>query len=72
MLNNIDDQAIHEEDFIFQFLAKHPTYQGEGKALAGYLATGGDSATRLRGLLFDLLGRDDVSLLEFASGYGCW
>jgi Methyltransferase domain len=71
MFNNSDDQTIHEHDFIFQFLAKLPTYQGDGKALAAYLAGGRDSAMRLRGLIIEDLGRDDVSLLEFAAGYGC-
>ena len=71
MFNNSDDQTIHEHDFIFQFLAKLPTYQGEGKAVAAYLAGGRDSAMRLRGLIVEDLGRDDVSLLEFAAGYGC-
>jgi SAM-dependent methyltransferase len=71
MLNNSDEEAIHEHDFIFQFLAKLSAYQGEGKALAAYLAAGRDSAVRLRGLILEDLGRDDVSLLEFAAGYGC-
>ena len=36
-----------------------------------YLATGRDFALRLRGLILDQVGREDVSLLEFAAGYGC-
>jgi hypothetical protein len=63
MFNNSNDERIHEHDLIFQFLAKLPTYQGDGKALAAYLAGGRDSTVRLRGLIIEDLGRDDVSLL---------
>jgi hypothetical protein len=71
MHKNSVDQTVHEEDFLFRFCAGLPHLQGEGKALAYYLATGRDSALRLRGLILDHVGREDVSLLEFAAGYGC-
>lgn len=65
------NHIVHEQDFIYKFLTTLPAYHGDGKALAGYLHEGERSAVRLRELVLDQFGREDISLLEFASGYGC-
>jgi hypothetical protein len=57
--------AIHPDDFIFRCLLKPEA------AVAEYLRNGLESAGKLSALLSEYLPKQKVSLLEFASGYGC-
>jgi SAM-dependent methyltransferase len=65
---------IHKDDFIFQFLAEHPSYQPIEKAIEYYFTDGLSSAQKLSSVLKQdcgISGNQKVDLLEFASGYGC-
>jgi len=64
------EKTIHSDDLIFQFITRNPAFQSEGKALDKYLSRGRESAEQLCGLILEHLERQDVSLLEFAAGYG--
>lgn len=65
--------ALHEADFIFQFLINNPVFKEKSNAVRYYFYDGMNSAKQLDGLVREL--GIDVSaqsqLLEFASGYGC-
>jgi SAM-dependent methyltransferase len=64
--------ALHPEDMIYDFLATHPGLD-RAKAIELYFVSGRDSAEKLRDLLGEVGFRPDqrLSLLEFASGFGC-
>jgi SAM-dependent methyltransferase len=62
---------IHPEDFIYQFLVRHPKFQSDMNRVTYYFNDGQNSANKF----FDLVARhgswERPSVLEFASGYGC-
>lgn len=64
---------VHMDDHILRFLLDHPSFPDLASRLAYYFDDGRRSANRLAELLAEL-GFDraaPLSLLEFASGYGC-
>ncbi len=65
------NHTIHPSDFIFRYILS--TKDGVKAAVTRYFETGNMSATKLRGILLNDLKADKrpMSLLEFASGYGC-
>jgi len=65
--------AIHSKDFVYHFVIKHPIFNTDYDAINFYFHDGHISVTKLLELLKEVCGYDDrpVSLLEFASGYGC-
>lgn len=65
---------IHDQDLIFEFVYNHPCFPTKNDAINYYLNDGKKSAEQLATLLANTLGLDihkKLSLLEFASGYGC-
>jgi 2-polyprenyl-3-methyl-5-hydroxy-6-metoxy-1,4-benzoquinol methylase len=65
---------VHPEDYIFQFLFENPSFVSKDKAIEYYFRDGLSSAQKLRTILNDICDYSDdrkISLLEFASGYGC-
>src|SRR5262245_24245596 len=62
---------IHDNDFILQFLRGLPFYPSEEHARAEYFRTGKESACHLRDLVTQFIGNGPLTILEFASGYGC-
>lgn len=64
---------IHWDDFIFRFLIDNPTFPSEVEAIRYYFQDGRKSAETLKSILskYRLWDRGDLSVLEFASGYGC-
>ncbi|MDQ4064679.1 MAG: class I SAM-dependent methyltransferase [Actinomycetota bacterium] len=63
--------AIHPEDDIFRFILSMPSITDEDDAVRHYLLSGDESAQKLSCLITDTMATTNVSLLEFASGYGC-
>ncbi len=66
--------AVHGSDYIFHFLANHPSFANQSDAVRAYFYDGRRSAEMLRALLHGELGFPAdrrASMLEFASGYGC-
>ena len=66
---------IHIEDFIFQFLITHHAFASKKDALHHYFSDGQKSCAKIMELISTFLepapvGRN-ISMLEFASGYGC-
>lgn len=63
---------VHLDDYLFQFLLEHPSFDID-TAATYYFEDGRRSARKLAALLADLGQPHDrpFSLLEFASGYGC-
>jgi SAM-dependent methyltransferase len=63
--------TIHPSDFIFQYILGRK--DGVRAAVKRYFATGNMSANKLRGILLNDLkiANKPMSVLEFASGYGC-
>jgi SAM-dependent methyltransferase len=65
---------VHPGDFIFKFIVGHPSFSNPRDAVSYYFNDGRSSAHKLREILSADLGIDPstpLSLLEFASGYGC-
>ena len=63
---------IHAEDFIFQFVMSHPHFKSPADAVSYYFDDGRKSADRVSSLIeTHMPAHNHVSLLEFASGYGC-
>jgi len=65
---------VHPDDLIFHFVMKFPGFKTREEAVKYYFRDGANSANKLSELLFSQLGlrrTADISLLEFASGYGC-
>ncbi len=73
VISSRDVVSIHSDDFIFKFLLNH--FCGdEQQARSYYFEDGRHSADVLRRLIGGdtaVGNREDFSLLEFASGYGC-
>lgn len=64
--------ALHSEDMLLQFLLDNPCFPDKKSALNYYFKTGKDSTDNLISILKELgVYRIPISLLEFASGYGC-
>ena len=62
---------IHEADHIFNYIANIPRFPTRPDAEREYFRNGKESAECLKALLSELSDHEPVSLLEFASGYGC-
>ena len=63
---------IHPDDFIFRFVYDSVGGQTKKDAIQFYFYDGNRSAKKLYDILFSYLElKQDISLLEFASGYGC-
>ena len=65
---------VHSKDLILKFILDHPNFKSEHDALIYYFNDGNNSAKILTDLVYGYLNysnSDKVSLLEFASGYGC-
>jgi SAM-dependent methyltransferase len=66
---------IHEEDFIFQFLITNQSFLKREDAVNYYFMDAENSCKKLLGLISTFLEppvpASDISILEFASGYGC-
>ena len=62
---------IHPQDHIYGFIAQHPSYPTQGEALQYYFSTGRQSAEHLKNLIREFHNAASISVLEFASGYGC-
>jgi SAM-dependent methyltransferase len=64
--------TIDPRDFIFWYVLGKPVYRGRPEAaVQRYFESGRQSALNLKELVGAHLGRTDVSILDFASGYGC-
>lgn len=64
--------ALHSEDMILRFLLDNPCFPDQKSALNYYFKTGQDSTNNLISILTQLgVSPRPLSLLEFASGYGC-
>ena len=62
---------VHPADHIFWFIFNLPYFQNKADAVRGYFSNGNESACKLGVILGELIRTRDVSMLEFASGYGC-
>jgi hypothetical protein len=65
---------IHADDFIFKYIVSHPNWTNPKDAVWYYFSGGRSSADKLREILSSDHGiapSTPLSLLEFASGYGC-
>jgi SAM-dependent methyltransferase len=64
---------IHPDDFLFQWLCCQDGFESKEKAIQNYFNDGANSAQELAKILAEVcgLGEKPLSLLEFASGYGC-
>jgi 2-polyprenyl-3-methyl-5-hydroxy-6-metoxy-1,4-benzoquinol methylase len=65
---------IHPNDFIFQFVFDNPTFPTKESAIEYYFNNGLDSTQKLSNILLSTCGfsgKENIRLLEFASGYGC-
>lgn len=64
---------VHAEDYIFRFLLENKVFKTKRDAVRYYFYDGQKSAKKLAKLLFSKLGleKNNASILEFASGYGC-
>jgi hypothetical protein len=62
--------AIHPHDFIYHHHRKNPQ-RGALEAAGAYYQVGNDSATRLTQLLDRFMPAGELSIFEFAAGYGC-
>jgi SAM-dependent methyltransferase len=62
---------IHSKDYIYEFISKHPSYPTEAAARQYYWSTGRQSAEHLREIISEFYPNLSISILEFASGYGC-
>jgi hypothetical protein len=65
---------VHAADFIFRYIVSSPIWASPRDAIWYYFSDGRNSARKLRDILVSDLGiapNTPLSLLEFASGYGC-
>jgi len=64
---------VHSKDYIYQFLVENKVFNTKEDAVRYYFYDGQKSAETLEKLLFSQFGlkKDNTSILEFASGYGC-
>ena len=62
--------AVHPDDLLWDFIAGHSLFPTLTEAADYYFSDGAESARKLAELIDDLFGRTDVSVMEFASGYG--
>lgn len=64
--------SMHSEDMILRFLLGNSCFPSKADAIKYYFQTGKDSASNLLSILKEAgVSSHPVSLLEFASGYGC-
>ena len=65
-------EFLHSEDMLLQFLLDNPCFPDKKSAINYYFKTGKDSVDNLISILKELgTHKPPISLLEFASGYGC-
>src|SRR5262245_46229140 len=64
---------VHSEDFIFRFLYEGSIFPSKQEAAAHYFSDGANSARQLADLVARVcrLNQKPITLLEFASGFGC-
>jgi hypothetical protein len=65
---------VHPDDFIFKFIVAHPRFSDPRDAVSYYFSDGRNSAHKLREILsndLEIGPSTPLTLLEFASGYGC-
>lgn len=63
---------VHHNDFIYEFILNHPNFATLDSAVTNYFESGRQSAVMLCDLLVELgYNPRALSMLEFASGYGC-
>lgn len=63
---------VHSEDMILRFLLGNPCFPDKKSAISYYFRTGEDSTKNLLLILEELgVSTYPISMLEFASGYGC-
>jgi len=65
---------IDPDDFIFRFVYQNPKFTSKEAAVRFYFDNGQNSASQLSTILKEVCKYDDkqnISLFEFASGYGC-
>ena len=62
---------IHPNDFIFHYIINHTDFSNFTSALDYYFSDGRRSACKLQSLCKEFFNHKPISLLEFASGYGC-
>ncbi len=64
---------VDSQDFIFQFLINNPSFKSPEAAVDYYFQDGGRSCAKLVSIVDDIFHGSEtkISLLEFASGYGC-
>jgi hypothetical protein len=65
---------VHPDDFIYKFVLGHPRFSDPRDAVSYYFSDGRNSARTLREILsidLEIAPSTSLSLLEFASGYGC-
>jgi SAM-dependent methyltransferase len=61
---------IHEKDMLFDFLVRAVFPLAPGDAIDAYFDGGEDCCRRFAMLCTEHIQRDDISVLEFAAGYG--
>lgn len=65
-------ECLHSEDMLLQFLLDNPCFSDKKSAVNYYFKTGQNSTENLISILKELgFHKIPISLLEFASGYGC-
>jgi hypothetical protein len=64
-------KEIHEADHIFNFLYNNPVFNSKVDAINYYFRDGLNSCVELNKIIKRYKPNVEVSLLEFASGYGC-
>jgi hypothetical protein len=65
---------IHPKDFLFQFVITNRSFNSREAAVAYYFSDGERSCKKLLGLIEAFgkrAGGEEISVLEFAAGYGC-
>ena len=66
------ESECHPQDFIYDFVIRHPEFRKTRKAVDYYFNDGARSAGKLANVLTELqVTSQPIRLLEFASGYGC-
>jgi hypothetical protein len=61
---------VHPDDLLWTFLAAHPQFSTPDDVASYYFANGAESAKKLHDLVERHFDNHDISIMEFASGYG--
>jgi hypothetical protein len=63
---------VHPADHIFWFIFNLSYFQNKAnEAVRHYFSNGNESARKLKSILAEFVSAHEISMLEFASGYGC-